>query len=119
MRTIRLVALAFVLTVFSAAVFANNEPTVAKKDSKIYQQVRTEVSGFIQNPELKKNGIKEEEVKVRFKLNAEKKIEILNVQSESDYLKNFVEKNMNHQNVKVDGIKSNEIYEVIFAFILR
>lgn len=119
MRTIRLVALAFVFTFFSAAVFANNEPTVAKKDSKVYQQVRTEVSSFLQNPELKENGIKDEDVKVRFKLNAEKEIEILNVQTESDYLKNFVQRNMNHQNVKVDGIKSNEIYEVTFAFILR
>ena len=119
MRTIRLVALAFVFTVFSAATFANNEPTVAKKDSKVYQQVRTEVSSFLQNPELKANGIKDENVKVRFKLNAEKEIEILNIQTESDYLKKFVQRNMNHQNVKVDGIKSNEIYEVIFAFILR
>jgi hypothetical protein len=119
MRTIRLVALAFVFTVFSTATFASNEPTLAKKDSKVYQQVRTEVSNFIQNPELKEHGIKEEEVEVRFKLNAEKEIEILNVKTESDYLKKFVQKNMNHQNVKVDGIKSDEIYEITFSFILR
>ncbi|MCR9286731.1 MAG: hypothetical protein NXI23_04990 [Bacteroidetes bacterium] len=119
MRTIKLVAITLIMSVFSTVVFANNAPNIAKKDSKVYQQVRTEVTSFIQNPELKEHGITDEDVKVRFKVNNENEIELLNIKAESDYLKSFVQKKMENQNVQVEGIKSNEIYEITFAFILR
>ncbi len=116
MRTIKLVAFALI---FSLSAIANNSPNEIKKSSKAYQELRTEISSMIQNPNLKENGISNENVLVRFKLNEEKEIEIIKIETDSDYLKRFVNKRLENKDLTVNDLSPNQTYEVTLVFELR
>lgn len=120
MRTIKLVAFFLVFSLFSTSFLnASNSPTEVRKSSKVYQELKTEISSLIQNPKLKENGISSETVKVKFKLNDQNEIENLTINTENNYLKKFIQSSLENKNVALENILSGQFFEVDFIFELK
>ncbi len=107
------VFLSFVLfAAFASSIFAN---PVSSKEVPT-QDLRKEVFRLIQNPELSKHGIKAAEVFVQFEVDEKGQINVLEVKSESDYLKTFITKRLNRQTLNIDNVPDGVNYNIKVAF---
>ena len=110
MKTFRI---SFVLSFcFLAASFAFAAPVDAKPNSEL----RKEVAKLIKAPELSKKGISESYAFINFMVNENKEIVVLNVVSDSDYIKEHIKKSLEHQRVDAKGLDAFTEYNIKIAF---
>ena len=97
---------------FSTAVFAHTG-THGTADTK---EVRKEVIRLIQTPELAKNGIKSADVFLQFTLEDDGTINVLNVKTDNEYLKNFITQQLDEQQLDIKSTSATTDYNIKIAF---
>ncbi len=80
--------------------------------------LRAELTKMIQHPNLKENGITEAEIQLRFTIDAKNTIQVLAVDSENEYLNEFVRKNLGNKRLNIQNIKKDKVYYLTIKFEL-
>ena len=80
--------------------------------------LRTELVKMIQNPNLKENGIVKAEIQLQFTIGEKGEINVLKVNSESEYLNDFVRTKLNNQKINIDNINKEMVYYLVVKFEL-
>lgn len=102
MKTIRLLAGAFILALLSMSsnAYANNGD-----DPETISNLRSDIVKLVDAPNLGENGINTAEVKLRFYVNADQEIVVVNTGTENNYLDSFLKNRLNYQKVKDKNLK--------------
>ena len=109
MKTFRI---SFVLAIcFFAASFAFASPTITTNS-----ELRKEVVKLIKTPELGKKGIAETHAFINFTINENNEIVVLNVVSDSEYIREYIENALNKQKVGTKGLDTFTEYNIKVAF---
>ena len=102
--------------VLSFCLLAASVAFAAPVDSKPNSELRKEVAKLIKTPELGKKGIAETYVFIHFMVNENKEIVVLNVVSDSDYIREHVRKSLENQKVDAQGLDAFTEYNVKISF---
>jgi len=105
------VTLLFSFTAFAINGNPNEEKVEAATDS-----LRKEVTQMVSHADLWGNGIEEEEVIVKFTVNAKGEVQLKNVVTQSEYLKAFVNDNVDNKKVNVNGVATETSYYLKINF---
>lgn len=124
MRTISkmLMICAFIFS-FSTVSFANNhDPNtkttiISKGTVEGHQAIRSEVMDMIKVPKM--GELQEAQAIVSFLVNSDKEIVLLNVRTDSDFIKNYVQKQLNEQNIVAENTAINLPYHLKVTFIQK
>jgi|GEM_PF-2198516 len=104
------------ITTFSS--LANNVyPKVGNNETT--KELRKEVANLVQNPRLKEHNILDGEVFIKFTINDQKEINLLKVEAENSYLKNFVKERLNYRQIEVEGLEVGTTYNLTISFFLQ
>jgi hypothetical protein len=82
-----------------------------------YKELRSDVTYFVQNPQLKQNNILHEDVMITFTVNDQNRIELTNVDAKSPYLKRFVKSKLDRQEVRTENTVKGRTYNIKVSFI--
>jgi len=85
-------------------------------DGSPNSELRKEVVKLIQAPELSKEGIAETFAFINFTVNERNEIVVLNVVSDSDYIREYIKQRLNKQKVDATGLEAFTEYNVKVAF---
>ncbi len=91
--------------------FANNNPITATSTT-----LRTELSKMVQNPGLVERNLKEASVIVQFSIDPTGQITVHKSLSDTPFLLDFIENNINGKKIKTTAFASNTNYVVRFKF---
>lgn len=125
MKTFRILISTLSIAIFvSANLFATNigdedKKTMAEKARATYNELRSDINYFVQNPQLKQHNILQEDVMISFKVNEQNQIELINVDSKTPYLKNFVINRLERQAVRTENTIKGKTYNVKVSFISK
>lgn len=128
MRSFRLLISSLAIAIFATANLAatnitdHNNPDV--KESKevaraTYKELRSDVTYFVQNPQLKQNNILQEDVMISFTVNDENRIELTNIDVKSPYLKRFLVSKLDRQEVRTKNAIKDRTYNIKVSFIQK
>ncbi|MCB0589213.1 MAG: hypothetical protein KDD06_28255 [Phaeodactylibacter sp.] len=110
MKTFRI---SFVLAFcFFAASFVSAAPDTAVTHSEL----RKEVAKLIKTPELGKKGIAETYAFIHFTVNENNEIVLLDVVSDSEYIREYITEALNKQKVDAKGLEAFTEYNIRFEF---
>lgn len=110
MKTFRI---SFVLALcFLAGGFAFADPAGFTPNSEL----RKEVAKLIKAPELSKQGIAETYAFIHFTVNENHEIIVLDVVSDSEYIKAYIGQSLNRQKVEAPGLQPYAGYNIKVAF---
>lgn len=84
-----------------------------------YNELRSEVSNFMQNPKLKENNISEADVFVSFKVKEDNTIDLTRIESESPYLRQFVRNQIKEKLLSTNNLVKDQPYNLRISFILE
>jgi hypothetical protein len=98
----------------TSTTFASNTP-----DNTSYLTLRTELSKMVQNPELAKHQIEKATVALEFTVDQRGTIQVLEMNSTSDYLKTYIEEQINGQKLDSVNYIPGQKYIVRFTFELE
>lgn len=102
---------------FSSLFF--NSSAIAKNPADSSATIlRAELIKLIQNPELKAHGITDAEIQLQFSIGPKGEIQVVKIEAENDYLKNFVQKKIDHQKISNQDIRKDMIYYLTIRFEL-
>jgi len=114
MKAIRLLALTFVLTIFTvASVDAKNKPDSPDR------QLRDKITKLISKPDLKLVPIHERDVVLEFIITRENKIVVVNVDTYNQILDKYIKQKLNYRHVAVEGVKKMIIYRMELSFVVK
>ncbi len=117
MKTIQSGLLSLVLV---CCLFLSNTLSANNIVERQYQELKTEISKLVQNPQLYKNGIScNEEISVKFKIDEAGEITLIAVKSNCKYLKKFVHEKLHSQVVDLKNYSPNTVYRVKIKFELK
>ena len=125
MKTFRILISTLSIAIFvSANLFATNigdedKKAMAEKARATYNELRSDINYFVQNPQLKQHNILQEDVMISFKVNEQNQIELINVDSKTPYLKNFVINRLERQQVRTENTVKGKTYNVKVSFISK
>ena len=110
MKTFRIsIVLAFCLL---ATRFAFAAPAEVSPNSEL----RKEVARLIHAPELSKKGIAETYAFIHFTVNEDNEIVVLDVVSDSEYIREYIKQSLNNQKVGAEGLEAFTEYNMRVAF---
>ncbi len=97
MKTIRLLSFALILSLvsLSQSAFANNGD-----DPQTTATLRKDIVKLVDNPDLEVNGIASEEVMLKFYLNNEQEIVVVDTGTDNAYLDSFIKNRLNYKRMK-------------------
>lgn len=98
----------------ASTTFASNNPI-----TMLSKSLRTELSSLVQNPELAKNNLTQGKIDVSFSIDHAGKINVLNSNSLSPYLIDFVQKKLDGQQLDNINYIPGKTYAVRFSFELE
>ena len=112
MKTIRLLAGVFVLAILSMSsnVFANDG-----NDPETISNLRSNIVKLVDAPQLGENGINNAEVKLRFYVNHDQEIVVVDTGTENNYLDSFLKNRLNYKKVHDHNLKPG-IYNLKITF---
>lgn len=115
MKAVKIFSLAIALSAmtFSSNLYANNggdtEPTTATS-------LKSEIATLVKSPALEEMGITSEEaVKVKFFVNSDKEIIVVNTGTDNSSLDSFLKSRLNYKKVKTSDLKSG-VYNIKITF---
>lgn len=86
----------------------NNYPNV--------KTLRTEIVNLIKKPDLSTFYANETTVKLSFLVSADKEVVVINAETDSPYLEEYVKKHLNYQKIKTDFVRINKVYHIKLIF---
>ncbi|MCB0669002.1 MAG: hypothetical protein KDC80_24425 [Saprospiraceae bacterium] len=112
MKTIRLLAgtLCLALLSMSSNVYANGGD-----DPETISNLRSNIVKLVDAPRLGENGINKAEVKLRFYINKDHEIVVVDTGTQNNYLDSFLKNRLNYQRIKDKNLKSG-IYNLKITF---
>ena len=126
MKSFRLLISTLAIAIFATANLAatniiDNTAPKTKESAEVaratYKELRSDVTYFVQNPQLKQNNILQEDVMITFTVNDHNRIELTNVDAKSPYLKRFVESKLDRQEVRTENTVKGRTYNIKVSFI--
>lgn len=93
-----------------ADTLANNEDVVRATTSRLQL--------MLLNPQLEHHGIEQARVRVKFRLDPEGHIQLIQIGAPESYLKRFIEKRLDGEKLQVKGLQPNTDYFVDLRFNL-
>jgi len=128
MKSFRLLISTLAIAIFATANLAatntpeNNAPKTkeAKEVARAtYKELRSDVTYFVQNPQLKQNNILQEDVIISFVVNDKNRIEVTNIDAKSQYLKQFLTSKLDRQEVRTENTVKDRTYNIKVSFIQK
>jgi hypothetical protein len=87
----------------------SNEPSTS-----VSQELRKEITQLVKSPKLDDGD--QLEARVSFIINDDQEIVVLYVDTDEDYIDNFIKRKLNYHRVKTNGVKSNSKYSIKIKF---
>ena len=125
MKSFRLLITTLAIAIFATVnlaatnIYDNNRAESAEVARATYKELRSDVTYFVQNPKLKENNILQEDVLISFKVNDNNRIELINIDANSLYLKKFVTQHLERQEVRTENTVKGRTYNVKISFIQK
>lgn len=110
MKTFQLFFAIAIACLFTTTSFANSN------DFGPTDKLRKEVALMVSDAKLSENGISAADVWISFTLDQDNQIVLLDVDTESDYLKNFVQEKLEKQEIRVNRLVQNREYNIKISF---
>ena len=108
--------LSLVLVFSSVLLMANdNDP---KTFEKAKLELKQEITKLLKGPDLRANDVASCNVKVHFVINSKKEIRVIDIYTDNDYLKDFIEDRLHNEKVKTKNIKIRKTYLIPIQFEL-
>ena len=98
---------------FQTAVFANNGNDF---DPVTYNNVRKEVIKHVQNPDLWENNIREAVVHIRFVIDENHQLVVLDLKGDNQYVEDFVKERLNNRKLNTQNVPFNTPYNLKIVF---
>ncbi len=102
---------------FSTMLFSSTSIAKSTVDTSA-TTLRTELVKMIQNPNLKEHGIVEAEIQLQFTIGPNGEINVLKVNSKSEYLNDFIRTKLNKQKINIENINKDIVYYLVVKFEL-
>jgi len=115
MKTLKLGLIGIFL--FSTMLFSTNSHAKTTVDTS-EANLRAELIKMIQHPNLKENGISEAEIQIQFTIGQKGEIQLLKVDSENEYISEFVQKKLDNQRTSIKNVKKDKVYFLTVKFEL-
>lgn len=80
------------------------------------ETLRTEIIALVKRPTFNLLSKPKETVKLSFLVNSNKELVVIDADTESPYLKEFIKNNLNYQEIKTDFVRLNKIYHMKLTF---
>ena len=128
MKSFRLLISTLAIAIFGTVNLAatniiDNKSPEVKESGEVarttYKELRSDVTYFIQNPQLKQHNILQEDVMISFTVNDQNRIELTNIDAESSYLKYFVQNKLDKQEVRTENTVKGRTYNIKVSFIYK
>ena len=98
---------------------AFSQPINAKNTTDTSAAVlRAELMKMIQNPNLRQNGIAEANVQIQFTIGDKGEINIVKIDTESEYLTSFIKEKLDNQRINIEKIRKDKVYFLKVRFEL-
>lgn len=126
MKSFRLLISTLAIAIFATANLAATNITdgnvpKTKEEKEVarvtYKELRSDVTYFVQNPQLKQNNILQEDVMISFTVNDKNRIEVTNIDAQSPYLKRFINSKLDRQEVRTENTVKGRTYNIKVSFI--
>ncbi|MCB0602929.1 MAG: hypothetical protein KDC28_16945 [Saprospiraceae bacterium] len=107
---------AFVCLLAITSAFAN--PTVPKHKiaESSNESLSKEIRDFLGEPNLQRMGIDDVTVKVQFVINTNREVRVIEIHTENQALKQYIESRLDNQKVKTENIEIQENYFIPLKF---
>ncbi|MBK8505720.1 MAG: hypothetical protein IPL46_28095 [Saprospiraceae bacterium] len=111
MKTVKLIAgvIAFAIVSMSTSLYANDG------DPETISNLRSDILKLVDGPQLGEHGIYHREVKLKFYINADQEIVVIETGTEDNYLDSFLKNRLNYHKVKYNNLKPG-IYNIKITF---
>ena len=113
MKTFRYCFVLFACLLASTFTFATADDLPG---ATVNSELRKEVAKLVEAPALSKNGVAEAMAFINFTVNENYEIVVLNVVSEHEFIKEYITKSLNRQQVKIEGLQPYTEYNIKFEF---
>ena len=112
MKTVKLLScmLGLIVLTFASNVYANDG-----EDPETISNLRTKIVKLVDDPNLGEHDIVSAEVKLRFYINKENEIVVVESGTENNYLDNFLKSRLNYQRIKGENLKPG-MYNIKITF---
>lgn len=112
MKTVKLLAgvIAFAFVSMSSTLYANDG-----NDPETISNLRSDIVKLVEAPNLGENGINSAEVKLKFYINKDQEIVVVDTGTENNYLDSFLKNRLNYHKVKDNNLKPG-IYNIKITF---
>jgi hypothetical protein len=112
MKTVKLLAgvIAFAIVTMSSSIYANDE-----NDPETISNLRSDIVKLVDAPLLGDNGINIAEVKLKFYINKDQEIVVVDTGTENNYLDSFLKNRLNYHKIKDNNLKPG-IYNIKITF---
>jgi hypothetical protein len=112
MKTVKLLAgvIAFTIVSMSSSLYANDG-----NDPEAISNLRSDIVKLVHAPDLGDNGINNAEVKLKFYINKDQEIVVVDTGTENHYLDSFLKNRLNYHRVKDNNLKPG-IYNIKITF---
>ncbi len=87
------------------------------KDLSPQQSLNKRVLSLLDKPELADHGIKKETVTIEFTLNENNRIELSEIDTESEYLKNYLNRCLQKEKAFVEGLEKDKTHSLTLRFV--
>ncbi len=101
-------------SLFTVPSYANNIVEVSPS-----KEVRQQLATLIQNPNLAEHGLSEAELFLKFTINEAGEIQLLSINTESEYLVEFAKEKLHHQKIDYVDVPPNTVYNLRIKFELQ
>ncbi len=115
MKTFKLSLIGIFL--FSTMVFNTNIHAKSTTDTSA-TTLRAELVKMIQTPNLRENGIAAADVQIQFVISRKGEINIIKVDTEKEYLAEFIRKKLDNQSINIKNIRKDKVYHLQVKFEL-
>ncbi|MCB0657471.1 MAG: hypothetical protein KDC57_15100 [Saprospiraceae bacterium] len=98
--------------------FANPHVPVNEKSSEknVKESLSKEIQNFLGEPNLQRMGVDDMTVKVQFVINSNHEVRVIEIRTENEQLKSYIENRLDNQKVKTEGISLQENYFIPLTF---
>ena len=112
MKTVKLLAgvIAFAIVSMSTNLYANDG-----NDPETISNLRSNIVKLVDAPNLGENGISNAEVKLKFYINKDQEIVVVDTGTENNYLDSFLKNRLNYHKVKDNNLRPG-IYNIKITF---
>ncbi len=78
--------------------------------------LKTQITKLVQNPDLISHGIESAAAKVKFTVSVNQEISVVSVDTNNEYIENFVKQRLNNKHINVQGLRNDVVYTINLNF---